>query len=208
MRTQIDTHSWNQPQLTSISEITVRINGIRKAASSPNSHLWPIYCYQIDAPFRAKICVDIYIVTWCGSSLYIICITYYIKWRQNVKVPDIHSVRLTSVLSPKKVISNKLIETSLKAKPYTTFNGIESPKFKMVEQCMLSSSIYADFHFIFYVWFSILENKDIDLRYRCLWRRNRTRIWRQLEAGRRSESYTHIQCIALRNTISVYMLCK
>jgi len=45
----------------------------------------------------------------CGSSLYIICITYYIKWMQNVKVPDIHSVRLASVLSTKKLISDKPI---------------------------------------------------------------------------------------------------
>jgi len=58
---------------------------------------------------------------------------------------------MTRVLSSKKLISDKLIETSLKAKPYTAFNGIESPKFKMVEQWMLSSSIYADFHFLFYV---------------------------------------------------------
>ena len=54
---------------------------------------------------------------------------------------------------------------------------------------------------IFNIW-----KKDIDLRYRCLWRRNQTWIWGRLEAGCRSESYRHIQCISLCTIIAVYML--
>ena len=32
-----------------------------------------------------------------------------------------------------------------------TLNGVESPKFKMVEQWMLSSNLNVDFHVLFYV---------------------------------------------------------
>ena len=62
-----------------------------------------------------SLCTFILLHDRCESRLYImICIAYYIKWMQNVKVPGINSVRLTRISSTKKLISNPLIETSLK----------------------------------------------------------------------------------------------
>ena len=110
--------------------VSVRFKGILKSASFPNSQIYG----RIIAIKSTSLSELRYAFTlshdWCCSSLYIICIACYIKWMQNVKVPGIHSVRLTRVSSIEKLTSVPLIKTSLKAKSNTTLNGVESPKFR------------------------------------------------------------------------------
>ena len=116
----------NWHPLTSLSQITVRYKGIPKSAFSSNSQIYGRFIKSMSFSEQRSVCAFTLSHDGFGSILYIICIAYYIKWMQNVKVPGIKSVCLNLVSSTKKIISDPLIYSSLKAKSNTTLNGVES----------------------------------------------------------------------------------
>ena len=151
--------------------VSVRFKGILKSASFPNSQIYGRIIAIKSTSFSElrSVCVFTLSHDGCGSSLYIICIACYFKWMQNVKVPGIHSVRLTRVSSTEKLTNVPLIKTNLKAKSNTILNGVESPKFRRL------SSWY--FQAVFMpIW---AFEKDIDLRIECR--------FENLRKGHRSE---------------------
>jgi hypothetical protein len=79
-----------------LSQITVRFKGILKSVSFPNSHIYGrfIAIKSTSISERRSVCVFTLSHDGCGSSLYIICIAYYIKWMQSVKVPGIIHTRV------------------------------------------------------------------------------------------------------------------
>ena len=71
------------------------------------SDLWPIYFYQINVFFRVKICIYFYLVTWWMWVKFVHhlnCILYQMNAkRSKFQLASINSVRLTRILSNKKV---------------------------------------------------------------------------------------------------------
>ena len=82
----IDVHSSSWHLLTSLSQITVQFKDILKfGVLSKFSYLCPIYCYQFNILFRAKIFMCFYLVTWWMLVKFVNHLHHCILYQMNAK---------------------------------------------------------------------------------------------------------------------------